>query len=362
VRAPAVGIYLTYDQFQHLTSKVVVNRLILRRQYNLASRICEYFDDGEEGGSQRVAVHWACHKVKSEDDMPDGELCALIVSKLKNCPGGSFVDAASEAHQSGRPRLAVMLLDHEACASDQVPLLIKMKEEEQALVKAIESGDTNLSHLALLHLQEQKSRQEFFRIIRDKTAAQALYAMRARGLAADGDESEALEALKTFYYGIGRATEAATIDLKAAYQLDSFQKKCRQLGLTMDYLNQDKGAAFTAKATDEHCKLLQIQNELELNCDGKIKYIDTPLADTIARLLEDGSEEKKARRLKDEFKVTDKRYAWIKLRAHAATRRWNEIDKMAKEKKSPIGYEVLRPTPGSPLPGRSRTWQKPALR
>ena len=36
------------------------------------------------------------------------------------------------------------LLDHEPKAAEQVPLLMKMKRDELALSKAIESGDTDL--------------------------------------------------------------------------------------------------------------------------------------------------------------------------------------------------------------------------
>jgi hypothetical protein len=36
------------------------------------------------------------------------------------------------------------LIDHEPRPADQVPLLLEMKEYELALIKAIESSDTNL--------------------------------------------------------------------------------------------------------------------------------------------------------------------------------------------------------------------------
>lgn len=354
IRAPAIGILITCEEYQRISGRVVVDRLIFRRHYNLASRICDYLDD-DQIGTHRVAVHWACNKVRSEDTTQDAQLCDAIVYKLESCPGGSFVDVGRAAHEAGRKQLAVMLLDHEPCATDQVPLLLMWEEDEQALRKALQSGDTNLAHMALLHLQEQASEKaggkrgltDFFRLIKDKPAAQALYAMRARGggcrtYSEDGGgvrpAEDPFEALKKFYFGVGRSAEAAAIDLIAAYQEDSLAKRLRSLEQTMDYLQQDKSAAFTAKAIEDQIKLLSIQRELELNCDGKIKYIDMPLADTIASCITNG-EEKKARKLKDAFSVTERRYAWIKLKAFASARNWGEIDKMAKEKKSPIGYE-----------------------
>ena len=41
----------------------------------------------------------------------------------------------------------------------QVPLLISMQEDERALMKAIEGGDTDLVFLALLHMKRKKCRR-----------------------------------------------------------------------------------------------------------------------------------------------------------------------------------------------------------
>jgi vacuolar protein sorting-associated protein 16 len=44
----------------------------------------------------------------------------------------------------------LQLLDHESRASDQVPLLLTMKEDRLALAKAVDSGDTDLGRVHLL--------------------------------------------------------------------------------------------------------------------------------------------------------------------------------------------------------------------
>ena len=41
------------------------------------------------------------------------------------------------------------LLDHEPRAADQVPLLLVMKEDQLALTKAVDSGDTDLGSLSV---------------------------------------------------------------------------------------------------------------------------------------------------------------------------------------------------------------------
>lgn len=47
---------------------------------------------------------------------------------------------------------------------------------------------------------------------------------------------------------------------------------------------------------------------------------------------------KRAARVKSDFKVPDRRYWFIKVKALAQLRDWAALEKFAKEKKSPIGY------------------------
>lgn len=332
IRAPDVGVYVTFGQYQRLQHNVIVDRLILRRQYKLAWQICEYVGLGRH----RVAVHWACTKIRTEDDTPDAQLCEQIVAKLAKCPGGSFVDPAQEAEKAGRRQLAIDLLDHEASATDQVPLLMSMGEPQVALGKAIDSGDTNLAYMVLLKLKESsETKSELFSILQSTPRAMPLYAAYLRR---DGVYSDSVENLKTFYYGTGQRIEAANVDLLAAYHEDTLGKRLRTLELTMDDLQLDRNSQFTAKATEEQIKLLAIQRELELNVDGRFQYIDMSLSDTIHCLIAN-SEEKKAKKLQSEFKVSDKRFSWLKLRALVQSRNWGELDRMAKEKKQHLSPE-----------------------
>ena len=230
IRSSAIGIHMTYRQYEQLTPDVVVNRLIRRQHWDQAYAICKYLDLKKP---ERVPVQWSCDKIKLEEDTPDLELCEKIYEKLKDCPGGSFVDVAQAADRENRRKLAVMLLDHEAsamdqvsparalslwgvifnpCSAAQVPLLLQMGEPEQALVKAIDSGDTNLAHMVLIQLQDRGSldqdddrylsRKDFYAMLQNKPAASALFAshLREQGRLGEGG-SDAMEALKSFLYG-----------------------------------------------------------------------------------------------------------------------------------------------------------------
>lgn len=53
------------------------------------------------------------------------------------------------------------LLDHESKASEQVQLLLKLDENKPALLKAIESGDTDLVYMVILRLRDNMPLADF---------------------------------------------------------------------------------------------------------------------------------------------------------------------------------------------------------
>jgi len=58
------------------------------------------------------------------------------------------------------------LLDFEHRASEQIPLLLKLGQEPQALSKAVESGDPNLIYRVLTVLKETYPSDKFYMTIR----------------------------------------------------------------------------------------------------------------------------------------------------------------------------------------------------
>lgn len=60
-------------------------------------------------------------------------------------------------------------MDFEPNAVRQVQLLLRLNEGKRALVKAIDSGDTDLVHIVIQHLKEHMSLSDFLvRITNDK--------------------------------------------------------------------------------------------------------------------------------------------------------------------------------------------------
>jgi hypothetical protein len=165
MRTPDIGMPISHLQYLVLTSNVVIDRLINRHHHYLAWKVSKYL----KLRPNRVLIHWASALVRRGRG-DEQELSTAIVQKLREIPGISYAEIASAAFKSGRPQLATRLLDHEPRAADQIPLLICMKQEEIALQKAIESGDTDLIYLVLLH-SLRTLKDDFFHVLQGKPVA-----------------------------------------------------------------------------------------------------------------------------------------------------------------------------------------------
>jgi hypothetical protein len=173
VRQSNIALPLTIQQYNRLTPEVLVNRLNIRNHHFLALKICELLKLKNE----RVLVHWACEKVKrmAALNLSDEEISATVRRRLEPYGRVSYLEIATAAYHMSRRRLATMILDMEQHAADQVPLLLSMKEEELALQKAINSEDTDLIYLTLIHLERSRPDMEaFYRLVHTHAEAVAL--------------------------------------------------------------------------------------------------------------------------------------------------------------------------------------------
>lgn len=66
-------------------------------------------------------------------------------------------------------------------------------------------------------------------------------------------------------------------------------------------------------------------------------YLNLSLHETLIKLVED-NELKLADKLKSEFKISERKYFWIKVRAYGDSGQWSELSNLAKNKRNnPLG-------------------------
>lgn len=308
----------------------LIARLTARSQHLLALRIADFL----KLSTAPVLRHWARSTILASraSGADVAGTCALIVGKLKGHSGVSPADVARTAWESGQGQLATRLLDFEPKAKKQVPLLLSMKEDDLALVKAVESSDPDLVYTVLLHLRRSHALGTFLRFLDKKPDAAALLQVYAR--------ANDVELLRDFYYEDDRRTESACVALDEADRLaeGDVPAKLAKMRTAIKFFAEDKDRAFEQKMVEERVRLLTVQQALGKEVEGRKDLVGLSVNETIRQLVVLGLR-KQADRVRTEFKVPEKRFWYVKMKALVEIRDWEGLASWA-GKKSPIGFEV----------------------
>ncbi|GAA5898958.1 hypothetical protein JCM8208_005437 [Rhodotorula glutinis] len=287
----------------------------------------------------------------------------------------SSADLALVAFRLGRTPLAKLLLDREPRAARQVGLLLRMGEGEEAGRKAVLSGDAELVFEVLLALRRSLAPGDLFTLLSRlpptplpaALAPPSTSSSRSRPTAADstalprkdGDALRLLQVLaratgdpqwaalvRDWWYLDDRRVEMGVERLLEAGREKDFGEKVALVRAAQKSFAEDKERAFEAKMVDDHVRLLVAQESLEQDAPAASSsspaavktFVGLSLSETLRQCLLAGMD-KRADKLRAEFKVPDKRYWYLKLRALISLRSWDALDAFARSKKSPIGYE-----------------------
>ncbi|KAF2863190.1 vacuolar protein sorting-associated protein 16 [Piedraia hortae CBS 480.64] len=323
VRFFEVGLPLSYEQFLRLTPEGLIQRLINRHEFLLALRISEFLCLPVD----KIYVHWARQKVRTSR-AGDDTICREIVQKVAGKRGVSFEEIARAAYDEGRGKLATELLEHEPRAGRQVPLLLSVGEPSLALDKAIESGDTDLMFYVLLMVKKRTSQSNFFRMINSRPTATAIVEASCH----DQDQ----ELLKDLYYQDDRRLDGSNLLLSEAISAPDMSSTVDHLRMAAKLLRDSKEHATNVVALEDEQKLIHFQQAFEN--DIQERFVGLNVRKTISRLIKHGHL-KRAQKIQQEFRVPEKMYWFVKLRALVARRDWRELEEMSKLRKSPIGWE-----------------------
>lgn len=347
IRYYEIGIPMTYLQYTLLSPEQLLSRLTSRSLHLLALRIANYLSIKPDS----VLKHWACAKISKtrpsgglggaggtgEDD---DQVSQTIVEKFEAMGAGagsvgvSYAEIAKRAWEEGRTGLATKLLDHETRAAEQVPLLLGMREDGRALEKAVDSGDTDLVYQVLLNLHKRLSIGDFFKLIEDGgpkvASASKLLQIYAR------DQNR--EMLRNFFYSDDRRVDSGLLLLEEAAVQEDITARINSIKAAQKFFSEDRERPFEAKMADENGRLLLLQQTLEKDVDGKATFVGLSVTDTMMLCIQQGLN-KRAEKIRSDWKVADRHYWWLKLRALTEVKAWDELEAFAKSKKSPIGYE-----------------------
>lgn len=368
------------QQYNRLTPEVLVNRLTVRNHHFLALRICELL----RLRTDRVLIHWSCAKIRSmaaaassstagqatAAAVSDEEMMNVLRKQLEGYNKISYLSIAETAYSVGRRRLATFILDREQDPRDQIPLLMKMKEDDLALRKAIGSEDIDLIYYTLISLearmvQQQQARnsnssssnnsinasnspvESFYRIIHNYPEAVNLLKIFYRSRVVSDDRLK-LHQLLMYNRNYQEAGIAAA---NQAFQQSVPANKVQLLREASQLFAQSKDAGFLRTMTDEQVDLLELQHTLDkrsstASSSSSCSFIGLGVMETIQQLILLGiAEPLDARWMEQEigkivkkFKVSEKALWHMKVQCYSSNGQWELLARLAQEKKSPIGY------------------------
>lgn len=303
VRYYEIGMPLSFEQLQRLTPGGLIQRLLSRHEYLLALKIAGYL----KLPTDRIYVHWASSKVRvgAEDDET---ICKIVVDRLSGKPGISFEEIARAAYHEGRTRLATELLNHEPRGGRQVPLLLDMEEDELALDKAIESGDTDLLLSVLLQLKKKLPLAAFFRVINVRPTATALVEASA---SMEGDNT----LLKDLYYQDDRRLDGASVFIRESLKQPDARTTSDKLALAAKLLSDSKETSFEVHALKDATTLLRLQEAFDRDLTDTFSGLS--VNETMFKLIRLGYHGR-AKKLQSEFKVPEKVAWWIRYEHDSA--------------------------------------------
>ncbi|ESO06602.1 hypothetical protein HELRODRAFT_106217 [Helobdella robusta] len=321
LKSKDVGIPLTLLQLNQLTMENVIKRLLLRKLYWVAYEMSRYIKLNDKNGTHLVLSVWACDKVGGID------VTGFVSQQHQQQQPISYRDIIDKAIAHNRIDLALKLISREVRVCEQVPLLLKLNREADALNAAIKSGDTDLIFLVVFQWKDKLAHGEFLRSIRLFPVAFQLYLQHCR--------EQNVEMLLDIHYQEDNHADEAVCRIMLSYDDDKFERRLGSLIAAQEASVKAKND-FLAKLIEDQIKLLKLQRRLEEEMN--LPFIDLSIDDTIGQLI--GKEEhKRVEQMRKDFKLSDKRFWWLKIQKLAELGQWLELDKFSKSKKSPIGYE-----------------------
>lgn len=258
------------------------------------------------------------------------------------------------------------LLDLEPRRQLQVPLLLKLGEKKRALHAATQSGDPDLMYTVLEHLSKTTDLGDFLLLIRkypmalnvhkrwsahankqvleklhdqeDDRVARAEWAIRNAMQTAEADAAHAAGSKNTTSTTTSTTTAAANSSSLSATTAAA-SRVAVEIGVVLPAAAQSFRQAHSVVEADlcaEAGRLLRAQQPLADRYPAIT--VGQSLHSTVRRLLLAG-DIKQAERMRSEYRMPDRRFWWLRVQTLAEQFLWEELERFAKAKKSPIGYE-----------------------
>ena len=147
-------IFITYKEFDKLSFKEIIKKIMGEHNFKLAFRISKYLDDK----TKKIYMKWAFCKIKLLDDLSSKEdqikVYNDIMNELNKIKNISYIKLAKKAFKYKKNDLGMKFLEHEKSILAKIPQYLNHNKWDKALELSYETYDSDILATALNKIAE----------------------------------------------------------------------------------------------------------------------------------------------------------------------------------------------------------------
>lgn len=326
-----LGLPITAKQMDYFTIDGVLARLLRLQKFHKCIQICKFLNYHSK--IIDVFQEWAFAKIKLSPELEDMELYVIIKNQAsKHLFSSPMISIARAAFLEGRFELAKQLTIDSNFAKPKLQLLLDMDEVDLALLEAVKTFDPILTLTLLLILKSKLTNAQFTKalmLVMKESQLMLFY------------ERNNTRFLYEFYHQTDKFYELGQLMFQQGQEKNELASYLPQIQNLFGYVLED----ITLKEDKDLLMRYGSLVEFQINLTAQLHHNFTSLTmnNTIEKLIE-LEQERHIQKLMKTFKISEKKYYYIKCKTLSRLSRFEELYNFANERKSPIGYRPFYDT------------------
>lgn len=323
-----LAIYLTLQEYSKITLDGLILRLLDRQEHYKCIMICKLIKNFKL--LPTIFIHWGISKVKLSKDSDDDELLAVIKDQYEALPEhikAHISKISKVASTEGRFNLSRELALLEYSPELKISHLIDLDENSMALKEAMHVECPELTASLLFNLREKLTNTQLAKLLILDMPREQLYPYIYR---------ENGELLYDYYQQADRLVDLAHLLLLQGKQHGSIRTFLPQVQDLYSKILNDPLIRHDTVLLNRQEKLWIFQETLSSSLGDD--FLGKTLDQTLFKLIE-MRQQRHVQALIKKFKINDKKFYHLKIRALVAKKMFDDLYQFAITKKSPIGYQ-----------------------
>lgn len=320
-----MGIFITLAQYQEQRLDGILLRLLNLHYFYECVQICDFLNHKEK--FPKIFKYWAITKIQLSPELDDDELYQLILKKSQSQTLPlQMASIGKIAFAEGRFLLARKLALNEPLPFFKLQLLLDMDEYELAVKEAKNTQNSEIIISLLLQLREKLTISQFTKLIIMVLNDDNLFTYYSR---------EDFGFQYDFYQQTDQYLDLGRLIYEQGKKKKSLVSFLPQIESLYEKVSNSSVIKGDKELITRQLSLVNVQKDL--TSQYNIDFMELTMDETLSKLIE-YNHSKQINKFINLFKISDKKYYHIKCKKLSQLKRFDDLYKFSKEKKSPIGY------------------------